>query len=61
MSGPNAITGQRIDPVDYAARRRAEMARWLETFERLQAVQPRNDEERQAQYEALELLRAARP
>lgn len=51
---------QRIDPVDYAARRRAEMARWLETFEQLQAVQPRNDEERQAQYEALELMRLAR-
>lgn len=60
-SGPNAMTVQRIDHVDYAARRRAELAKWLETFERLQAVQPRTDEERQAQYEALELLRAARP
>lgn len=45
----------------HAARRRAELARWLETFERMLAVKPRNDEERQAQYEALELLRAARP
>lgn len=60
MSGPNAMTVQRVDPVDYAARRRAELARWLETFERLQAVQPRTEDEAVAKAQALELMRLAR-
>lgn len=52
---------ERARQVADAAQRRRQLAIWLETFERLQAVKPRSAEERQAQCEALELLRAAWP
>ena len=44
-----------------AARRRAELARWLESYERIVAVRPRCDEEREARHEALALMEQARP
>jgi len=44
-----------------AARRRAELARWNEAYERIVAVRPRSDEERLARHEALELMERARP
>lgn len=56
------MTVQRLEIIRQAALNlQRQRAQWLETFERLQAVRPRNDEERQAQYEALELLKSARP
>ncbi|HRY14701.1 MAG: hypothetical protein KDI73_02405 [Candidatus Competibacteraceae bacterium] len=44
-----------------AAQRRRRLAIWQEHYDRLQRITPRNDEERIAQAEALELLRQARP
>lgn len=44
-----------------AARRRAALARWNEAYERLVAIRPRCDEERQAQVQALALHEQARP
>ena len=44
-----------------AARRRAELARWNEAYERIVAVRPRCEGERQAQIQALALMEQARP
>ena len=44
-----------------ANRRRALLARWQEQRERLLAIRPRSEAERQAQVQALALLDAARP
>lgn len=50
-----------VRQVARAVNRQRELARWLETFERLQAVRPHDDDERLAQYQALQLLEQARP
>ena len=50
-----------IRQVARALNRHRELMRWLETMNQLQAVQPRNDEERLAQYQALQLMEQARP
>ena len=44
-----------------AARRRAALARWQEAYERIVAVRPRCEGERQAQVQALALMERARP
>ena len=43
-----------------AAARRRQIADWLERHEAMQAIRPRNDAERLAQWEALCLLEQAR-
>jgi hypothetical protein len=44
-----------------ANRRRAELVRWQEQRERIMAVNPRCEAERQAQWQALALLEQSRP
>lgn len=44
-----------------AARRRAALARWKEAYERIVAIRPRCEGERQAQVQALVLMERARP
>ena len=44
-----------------AARRRAALTRWQEAYERIVAVRPRCEGERQAQVQALALMERARP
>ncbi len=44
-----------------ANRRRAELVRWQEQRERLLAIRPRSEAERQAQVQALALHEMARP
>lgn len=44
-----------------AARRRADLERWAESYRLMAAIRPRTDDERLAQFQALELLEQARP
>ena len=52
---------ERARQLSLAARRRADLERWRETFEAITRVKPRSDEERQAQHEAMLLLEQAKP
>ncbi|HOW76635.1 MAG TPA: hypothetical protein P5102_02840 [Candidatus Competibacteraceae bacterium] len=44
-----------------AARRRADLERWRETYRRIAATPARNDEEQLAKHQCLELMEQARP
>lgn len=57
----NALDLERARQLSLAARRRADLERWRETYRRIVETKVHSDEEEQARRECLMLLEQARP